>query len=95
LAGRGLLCNPLGPLFFLHYGITNKKEFILIDFFIHILALYRMLEQYLTSSSQDYDSSQAKNIDFFNQREQMAIGAGLESMKVIIKFTYSKSTGNT
>jgi hypothetical protein len=41
-----------------------------------------MLEQYLSSSSKAYDTNQATAIDFFNERERMAIGAGLESMKV-------------
>eukprot|EP01125_Pyxidicula_operculata_P007847 TRINITY_DN2653_c0_g9_i1.p1 TRINITY_DN2653_c0_g9~~TRINITY_DN2653_c0_g9_i1.p1 ORF type:complete len:1829 (+),score=506.01 TRINITY_DN2653_c0_g9_i1:339-5489(+) len=47
-----------------------------------ILALERMLGQHISTESTKYDSETAKNAEFFSQREQLAISAGLESMKV-------------
>jgi len=49
-----------------------------------IAALSRMLEQYAAPEAQNYDDKQAANSEFFTQREQFAISAGLESMKVRI-----------
>ncbi|KAL6057492.1 Eukaryotic peptide chain release factor GTP-binding subunit [Balamuthia mandrillaris] len=45
-------------------------------------ALERMLAQYLRTEAGSYDKTQAKQSEFFNPKEQMAIAAGLESMKV-------------
>eukprot|EP01127_Copromyxa_protea_P014471 TRINITY_DN4037_c0_g1_i5.p1 TRINITY_DN4037_c0_g1~~TRINITY_DN4037_c0_g1_i5.p1 ORF type:complete len:1576 (-),score=392.54 TRINITY_DN4037_c0_g1_i5:89-4816(-) len=47
-----------------------------------IVSIERLIEGYLKPLGEKYDASSVKQNDYFSVREQMAISAGLESMKV-------------